>query len=226
VALRLDDLELSYARLDRAAARFAGLLGERGIAPGDRLGIMLPNVPYFAVCYYGVLRAGGIVVTLNVLLKRREVAFHLRDCGARLLFAWEGFAPEAQPGARDAEAECVLVAPGRFEQSLAAAEPRSGLVDGRPDDTAVILYTSGTTGTPKGAELTHRGLLRNCEIVRNALDLGPDAVTLGALPLFHAFGQACALNATILGGGTLTLIPRFDPGKVLEVIERDRVTVF
>jgi long-chain acyl-CoA synthetase len=226
VALKLDGLALSYAQLDEATTRLAGWLGRRGLAPGDRVGIMLPNLPHFAVCYYGVLRAGGVVVPVSVLLKRSEVAFQLRDSGARLLFASEGFAHEAEAGARDAGAECVSVAPGKFEQSLAAAGPRRDLVDGEPDDTAVILYTSGTTGTPKGAELTHRSLLRNCEIVREALDLGADAVTLGALPLFHSFGQTCALNATIAGGGTLTLIPRFDPGKALEVIQRDRVTLF
>ena len=90
----------------------------------------------------------------------------------------------------------------------------------------MILYTSGTTGTPKGAELTHTNLLRNCQAARNLFDLGPEAVTLGALPLFHSFGQTCAMNATIFGGGTLTLIPRFDPSKALEIIERDRVNVF
>ncbi len=93
-------------------------------------------------------------------------------------------------------------------------------------DTAVILYTSGTTGTPKGAELTHENLLRNVEVVTGLFALDDRAVMLGALPLFHSFGQTCALNATIAVGGLLTLLPRFDPGKALEIIERDRVTVF
>ena len=148
-----------------------------------------------------------------MLLKRREVAFHLRDSGAKLLFAWDGFAQEAQPGAQEAQAECILVAPGKFEQSLAAAEPRFEVVDAEPDGTAVILYTSGTTWMPKGAELTHRSLMRNCEIMRELFDLGPDAVTLAALPLFHSFGQTSALNAAIAGGGTLTLIPRLSQAR-------------
>src|SRR5262249_10553482 len=91
---------------------------------------------------------------------------------------------------------------------------------------AVILYTSGTTGTPKGAELTHSNLRRNTDVARGLFDLDDGAITLGALPLFHSFGQTCAMNATIAGGGTLTLIPRFDPEKALEIIQRDRVTVF
>jgi long-chain acyl-CoA synthetase len=90
----------------------------------------------------------------------------------------------------------------------------------------VILYTSGTTGTPKGAELTHANLVRNCSIAAGLFDMGSHSVTLGALPLFHSFGQTCSMNATISAGGTLTLIPRFDPGKALEIIQRDRVNVF
>src|SRR5450631_4793454 len=108
VALKLDDLEVTYALLDEASARLAGLLRSQGFSPGDRVGIMLPNVPYFAVCYYGVLRAGGIVVPMNVLLKHREVAFYLEDSGAKLLFAWHGFAQDAQGGADQAGTDCVL----------------------------------------------------------------------------------------------------------------------
>jgi long-chain acyl-CoA synthetase len=226
VALKLDDAELSYAQLDEASARVAGLLKEKGLAPGDRVGIMLPNVPSFAICYYGVLRAGGVVVPMNVLLKRREVAFYLGDSGARLLFAWESFAADAQTGAEDGGAECVLVTPGQFEQELAAAETLTGIAGSADEDTAVILYTSGTTGTPKGAELTHSNLLRNAQVAQNLFTLGAEAVTLGALPLFHSFGQTCSLNATVAGGGTLTLIPRFEPRKALEIIERDGVNIF
>jgi long-chain acyl-CoA synthetase len=187
---------------------------------------MLPNVPYFGVCYYGVLRAGGVVVPMNVLLKRREVAFYLGDSGAELMFAWEGFADDANAGAQEAGAECIVVKPGEFEKLLAGVEPRREVVDRAPDDTAVILYTSGTTGTPKGAELTHANLKTNCEITRDMFGIGGDVVTLGALPLFHSFGQTCGMNATLAAGGTLSLIPRFDPGKALEIIERDRVNLF
>ncbi|MGZ4328827.1 MAG: long-chain-fatty-acid--CoA ligase [Solirubrobacteraceae bacterium] len=226
VALRLDDMEVSYGLLDEGSVRLAAVLADRGLEPGDRVGIMLPNVPHFAVCYYGVLRAGGVVVPTNVLLKRREVAFYLGDSGAKLLFAWEGFADDANAGADEAGAECIVVKPGEFEEMLAGVEPRREVVDRDSDDTAVILYTSGTTGTPKGAELTHQNLTRNCEISRDMFGIGAEAVTLGALPLFHSFGQTCGLNATIAAGGTLTLIPRFDPGKALEIIQRDQVNVF
>jgi long-chain acyl-CoA synthetase len=100
------------------------------------------------------------------------------------------------------------------------------VVDRRVDDTAVILYTSGTTGTPKGAELTHGNLLVNVEVSVGLFDIDARTVTLGALPFFHAFGQTCALNATMAVGGTLTLLPRFDAGRALEIIARDGVTLF
>src|SRR5436305_6229652 len=167
VAIKLDDAELTYAALDGASAHVAGLLSEHGVSRGDRVGIMLPNVPYFPVCYYGLLRAGAIVVPMNVLLKRREVAFYLEDSGAKLLFAWHGFAEDAQAGADDAGAECVIVSPGEFENTVGAAKLRTEVVDTDDTDTAVILYTSGTTGTPKGAELTHGNLKRNAELPRS-----------------------------------------------------------
>jgi long-chain acyl-CoA synthetase len=226
-ALKLDDTTLSYAQLDGAAARVAGLLAQRGFQPGDRVGLMLPNVPYFPPIYYGILRAGGTVVPMNVLLKQREVAFYLEDSGAKLLFAWEGFGEEARPGAEAAGAELIEVAPGAFEQLLGGAEPRPEVVDVADDDTAVILYTSGTTGKPKGAELTHDNLRSNIATnVETLIAVTPEDVVLGALPLFHSFGQTCAMNACVAVGACLTLLPRFDPVKALEVIARDRVTLF
>jgi long-chain acyl-CoA synthetase len=226
VAIKLDDVELSYGALDGASAHIAGLLAARGFQAGDRVGIMLPNVPYFPVVYYGVLRAGGIVVPMNVLLKKREVAYYLSDSGARLLFAWHGCAEDAQAGTEQVDAECLLVEPGAFEQQVGAATPDPNVADTADDDTAVILYTSGTTGAPKGAELTHANLSLNAEGSHNLFGLGDAAITLGALPLFHSFGQTCGMNATIWGGATLTLMTRFDAARALEIIQRDRVNIF
>jgi long-chain acyl-CoA synthetase len=225
-ALRLDDAEVSYSTLDGASAHVAGLLKAKGVEPGDRVGVMLPNVPYFAVVYYGILRAGAIVVPMNVLLKGREVAFYCSDPESKVVFAWADFAEAADAGAEQAKTECILVKPGEFEDMVGAAPAETELVDRDEDDTAVILYTSGTTGKPKGAELTHANLRRNVEIAAGLFGLGDDAVTLGALPLFHSFGQTCGLNATIFSGGCLTLIPRFDPAKALEIVVRDKVNVF
>jgi long-chain acyl-CoA synthetase len=187
---------------------------------------MLPNVPYFAIAYYGVLRAGGVVVPMNVLLKERETSFYLSDPETTTVLAWHEFAPAAQTGAEAAGAECIVVTPGDFEEVIGAAEPLVEPIMREDADTAVILYTSGTTGTPKGAELTHANLRRDVATVVEMLQLRPDDVILGALPLFHAFGQTADLNATVAAGGCLTLISRFSPTKALEIVERDRVTVF
>src|SRR5215218_2298272 len=142
-AIKLDDVELTYAQLDGATAHVAGLLAQHGFQPGDRVGVMLPNVPYFPVVYFGILRAGGVVVPMNVLLKGREVAYYLEDSGAKLLFAWQGFMEEARPGAETAGCKLIEVAPGTFEQQVGAAEARTEIAEVADDDTAVILYTSG-----------------------------------------------------------------------------------
>src|SRR3954452_15478360 len=225
-ALKLDDAVVTYAQLDEGSARVAALLKEKGIQPGDRVGIMLPNVPYFGVVYYGILRAGGVVVPMNVLLKGREVAFYLSDSGAKVLFAWHDFAEAAETGAEEAGAEAIAVKPGEFEQLVMGAPRAEEDVERSGDDTAVILYTSGTTGTPKGAELTHTNLIENCTVTaRTLVEVSEGDGVLGALPLAHSFGQTCGLNAAVATGACLTLIPRFDPVKALEIITRDRFTV-
>src|SRR5947199_4304284 len=120
-AIRQEEAELTYDALERASALAAGLLKARGVEPGDRVGVMLPNVGYFPVCYYGALRAGAAIVPMNVLLKEREVAYYMADSGARVLFAWHDFADAAKAGA--GAAEVVVVEPGAFEPLLAANEP-------------------------------------------------------------------------------------------------------
>jgi long-chain acyl-CoA synthetase len=226
-AVRMDDLVLSYAELRAAAARATALLSSLGVAPGDRVGIMLPNVPAFPIAYYGALGAGAIVVPMNPLLKSREVAYYLGDSGAKVLFAWHAAAGEAAKGAAEAGARVIEVTDPLLAEPLAGVDPASASVDRADGDDAVILYTSGTTGRPKGAELTHANLARNAELTATTLlKSGSGDVVMGCLPLFHVFGLTCGLNATVMQGGTLTLLPRFDPGKALEIIERDKVTIF
>jgi len=225
-ALKFDHEVIAYETLGERAARVAGLLAERGVGPGDPVGIMLPNVPYFAPVYYGILRAGGVVVPMNVLLKQREVRFYLADSQAKLLFVWHEFADAARAGGAEAGTEVITVTPGEFDHLLAGAPPRLADAPREPSDTAVILYTSGTTGTPKGAELTHENLLENSRRgVTELIDQTEHDVSLGALPLFHSFGQTSCMNAAVRAGACVTLMPRFDPGNALEIIERDKVTI-
>ncbi|GHF53116.1 long-chain-fatty-acid--CoA ligase [Streptomyces griseosporeus] len=226
-ALRLGPLTLTYAELDRLSARAAALLRAEGLRDGDRVALMLPNVPEFVVLYYGILRAGGIVVPLNPLLKSRETEYHLRDCGAALLLEWHAAPGEGTEGATAAGVRRIAVEPEAFAALLAEHEPLPGAAEVAPDDIAVLLYTSGTTGRPKGAALTHAGLRHNTEVnVTEVQRLTPDDVIVGCLPLFHIFGQTCTMNVAVRSGASLTLVPRFDPQTVLDAIARDRATVF
>jgi long-chain acyl-CoA synthetase len=171
VAIRLDDFTLTHAELDDESARTAAYLKTQGIAPGDRVGLQCPNVPEFAIHYFGALRAGAVVVPMNPLLKAREIEHYLTDSGAKLVL--------------------------NQDTPYAEHEPDHAIEERDPADTAVLLYTSGTTGSPKGAQLTHANLIRNVATAVEIFDLDETSVTLGALPFFHAFGQTCALNATI-----------------------------
>jgi len=225
--LRMDDLVLSYRELREAAGRVTSLLSSLRIEPGDRVALMMPNVPAFPVIFYGAIGAGAVVVPMNPLLKSREVAFYLGDSGAKVIFAWHAASDEAAKGAESAGAEMIRVDEPDASSVLAGLEPAGRRAERAEDDDAVILYTSGTTGQPKGAELTHANLTRNAELTADTLlKAGPDDVVMGCLPLFHVFGLTCGLFATINNGACLTLLPRFDPAKALEIIGRDKVTIF
>jgi long-chain acyl-CoA synthetase len=190
---------------------------------------MVPNVPEFTIAYFGILYAGCTVVPLNVLLSAPEVAYHLQDSGAKLLIAHPLFQVPAAKGAGETGVPLILSeGPGEDSlASLAAGPPLHALHPSAAEDTAVILYTSGTTGKPKGAELTHSGLLVNCSVVVPKLAaVGPDDVALATLPLFHSFGQTCIQNATIAVGGSFTLLPRFGPKEAADIVRDHGVTLF
>ena len=148
---------------------------------------------------------------MNPLLKAREVKYYLEDSGASIVFAWQAMADEAAKAAETVGIECVLVDPDDFLDLLAQHEPDDEVVERDDDDTVVLLYTSGTTGQPKGAELTHANMTTNAAVSAETLvELAEDDVVMGCLPLFHCFGLTCGLNASVLAGACLTLIPRFD----------------
>ncbi|MEU1784826.1 long-chain fatty acid--CoA ligase [Streptomyces sparsogenes] len=227
VAIRQDDIVLTYAELNDSSSRVAALLRARGVQAGDRVALVMPNVTHFPIVYYGILRVGAVVVPMNPLLRAREIAYTLRDSGARIVLTSPLFEDEVATAAAEVGATCLVTDPTAFDALVRATEPMPAIVERADDDTAVILYTSGTTGTPKGAQLTHHNLMSNAATVAETLlHVGPDDVLFGGLPLFHAFGQTCALNTAVAAGATLTLLPRFDPAKALEIMYRDGVTVF
>lgn len=235
-AIIFQDNAISYAALDAAIEQAANGLVARGIGQGDRVGIMVPNLPQFVIAYYAVQRVGGTVVPINVLYKADEIAYVLNDSEAAALFVYEGF----YPGAAEALPNVPSVAQVFFVGTGAVPDgttPWSALVDGSaperppiaigPDDLATICYTSGTTGRSKGAMLTHRNFLANCEQcerVPRFKAVEEDRV-LVVLPLFHIYGMNVGMSATLRIGATIVLIPRFEAGPVLDQIQKHRCTL-
>jgi long-chain acyl-CoA synthetase len=233
-AVILGEARLSYAELDELADQVAANLTAAGLTPGDRVGLQLPNIPQFVIAYFAILKAGGVVVPMNVLLKAPEIAFQLEDSGARALITYGGILDESAKAAESAAVTPLYVvgATGApvtgtpFEALLSGGAPGPQLAARSPADPAVIIYTSGTTGTPKGAVLSHISLYMNADIPGRLFEFSADDTVLVALPLFHVFGLSSVMNTCVLMGGTMSLVPRFEPRAVLEVMQRDRVTVF
>ncbi|WP_426565948.1 long-chain-fatty-acid--CoA ligase [Angustibacter sp. McL0619] len=228
IALRLNEQTISYQQLAEASERVAGLLVANGVTPGDRVAVMLPNVPEFALVYYGVLRVGAVVVPMNPLLKAREIAYYLSDSQARVVFASPAAADEVVKALpEDVGTSTIVVEPDSFAKLLSDQDRVDTVVDRAAEDTAVVLYTSGTTGQPKGAELTHANLVSNAEVTQSDLvQLTGDDLVFGGLPLFHSFGQTCTLNVSMAAGATLLLLPRFNAAAAAELSATYGVTVF
>jgi long-chain acyl-CoA synthetase len=234
-AIIFQDNEISYAALDVAIERAANGLAARGIGHGDRIGILLPNLPQFVIAYYAIQRVGGVVVPINVLYKAEEIAYVLNDSEATVLVVYEGF----YPGAAEALSNVPSVAQVFFVGTSNAPDgttPWSALTDGpaperapveiSPNDLATICYTSGTTGRAKGAMLTHRNFLANCEQCDRLprCTAQEDDRALVVLPLFHIYGMNVCMTAMLRVGATMVLLPRFEAMQVLEQMQKHRCT--
>lgn len=245
-AVVLGETRLSYAEVDSFANMVANLLVSRGVQPGDKVALTCPNLPYFTVVYFGILKAGATVVPLNVLLKGREVAYHLGDSDAKAYFCFQG-TPELPMGeagyagfqeADGCEHFFVITAGLGDASPIEGTETMAQAMGGQPatfdtvatdeDDTAVILYTSGTTGQPKGAELRHRNMRDNA--TSGAALFGADPAKpdtyLCVLPLFHSFGQTVCQNGAFAYGGTVVLQPRFEAHDALKLMLKEKITFF
>jgi long-chain acyl-CoA synthetase len=231
VAVVLGDERIGYADLWEQTRQYAAVLAEEGIGPGDRVAVLIPNVPDFPRVYYAVLSLGAVVVPVHALLVAREISYTLTDSGAKLLVCAAPLLGQGAPGAESAGVPLLSVMGGdgsvRLDDRATSATPVDSYVNTEPEDPAVILYTSGTTGSPKGAVLTHLNITLNSIISANSvIELTRDDVILGCLPLFHAFGQTCAMNAGFYAGATLVLLPRFDGAAALDLIVGQQVNVF
>lgn len=237
-AVILDDYRLSYADLNRLVKKVACILADKGVRKGDKVAMLMPNVPFFPVVYYGILSAGATVVPINVLLKAHEIQYCLEDADATVFFAWHGLLQESVKAYNAAEtchhfivvdlpgATCEPPVGESLHALMAQAAPDFPLVETMPDDGAVILHTSGTTGLPKGAELTHFNMFFNAHHVKGEiLRLTPEDIALAVLPLFHSFGQTCIMNACLMGGAAISMLPQFDTDKLMRTIMRDRITI-
>jgi long-chain acyl-CoA synthetase len=232
----VNDLTFSYAQVDEISGRLATSLLGLGLERGDKVAVQLPNLPQFLFTYFGILKAGLVMVPLNPLLRAPEVAYHLEDSEAKVLVTFELFADEAVKGASQVDGVVVYVVnlPGNDQRpegtkhydELYFADDTREIAATDADDTAVLLYTSGTTGKPKGAELTHFNLYMNCTVAGELFGFQDDDIGVAVLPLFHVFGLSSVLNTSVRYGGTIVLVPRFELEPVVEAIEKHRCTIF
>jgi len=235
LAYRAAGVTATYRELDEQSGSFAAGLARAGLAPGQVVAIQLPNVPQFLTTYFGALKAGLTVLPMNPLLKAPEIEHQLTDSGASIMIGLAGLHAEAAKACELANLPLYLVGepppgvPARPVGDLMAAgplaEPGGEIWPGNADDTAVLIYTSGTTGKPKGAELTHFLLYMNCTVSGQLFGARPDDVTLAVLPFFHVFGLSSVINVSVRYGGCLSIVPRFEPGAVIDAIETDKCTV-
>ncbi|EME21962.1 AMP-binding protein [Rhodococcus triatomae] len=221
IAIRTADDNWTYATLRDRCLRYAGALRSAGVGAGDRVLLVAPSVPEFAVAYMGIAAVGAVVVPVNTMSTATEIEYHLTDSGASLAIGWHGL----EPAVRDA---CVTVGVARWSLDAGApsdADPIPDVVDRASSDTAAILYTSGTTGRPKGAQLTVGNLLAAGEIGSAVSGGTANDRTGTGLPLFHVFGQASVMMASFTGGGSLSLLSRFTPDGMIEMMRRDDLTI-
>jgi long-chain acyl-CoA synthetase len=232
-AIVMGDLRLTYAQLWAHARQYARVLADHGVGPGDRVALLLPNTPHFPLTYYGALTLGAVVVPVHALLKADEIAYVLKDSGAKVLVCAAPLLGAGAAGAQQAGVTVLSVLDGgdpsltRIDQLALTAQPVPAIEPREPSDTAVILYTSGTTGTPKGALITHLNILMNVDVsVIDSFEINEQDVVLGCLPLFHTFGQTCCLNVGFRAGAAIVLMPRFDGEGALDLLEREGCTIF
>ncbi len=238
------DTTLNYAQINGAANQVANGLKSSGIKPGDKVALSCLNIPYFPIVYYGILKAGGVVVPLSVLLKEDEIAYHLNDSDAKAYFCfigtedlpmgkmgWAGF-----QNASNCQNFYMMMPKAEMPSPIDGSSSLGSLMEGQSpvfssiataaNDTAVIIYTSGTTGRPKGAELTHSNLMLNAVLSKDLLEIQHNDIQLIVLPLFHIFAMTVLMNAGVYIGNSNILLPRFDAEAVFGLMQKHSITVF
>ncbi|MFD7007043.1 AMP-binding protein [Rhodococcus jostii] len=221
IALRTATAPWTYAGLRDASLRYAGALCHAGVGAGDRILLAAPSVPEFVLAYMGIQALGAVAVTVNTMCTTEEIEYYLTDSGARLAIGWHGLGPAVAKAAAEVGVPFWHLKSG----APTDAAPIDGVVARASDDTAAILYTSGTTGRPKGAQLTVGNLLSAGEIAATICRSTAADRTCTGLPLFHVFGQASVMMASFTGGGSLSLLSPFTPDSMLDMLRRDDLTI-
>jgi len=231
IALVFNEHKIEYGRCQEAINRLAQGLKELGIEKGDRVAIMLPNVPHFCISYYAILRLGAVAVPVNIMFPQQEIRYILRDSGAKAIIAWYGFAPEVMPAVEDSICKEILFLGNKVPKGtraltmlMAKSRPISNAPEVSEGDLAVINYTAGISDEALGAELTHSALTANASTCREMFRISSGERIISVLPLFHPLGQTLVMNASFLAGATVVLVPRFEPEQVLKTIEENNVT--
>lgn len=243
-AFSYGDSSLSYAQINAAANQLANGLQSIGIQPGDKIALSCFNLPYFPIIFYGILKAGAVVVPLSVLLKQDEIAYHLKDSDAKAYFCFVGTSdlPMGQMGyegfsnAPDCDHFFMITPKPTDPSPIEATKSLGSLMANQsvhfeskrtsPDDTAVIIYTSGTTGRPKGAELTHSNLMLNTILCADLFKNDHTDNVLIVLPLFHIFAMVCMMSTGVYRSCHMVLLPRFDARDVFALMQKHRITIF
>ncbi|MGZ5396930.1 MAG: long-chain-fatty-acid--CoA ligase [Mycobacterium sp.] len=229
-AIVFEGASIDYATLDAHAARLARSLARAGIRPGDRVALYLPNIPAFPLAYLAVQRVGGVAVSLNPTLTTEEVQYILNDSGARVVFT-VGDLVRNVPRDRCPALAHVVACEGEADGAVPLGDWTTGtstsgpLVPRKASDPAAILYTSGTTGQPKGATLTVGNVVSNGRVTVQTIKFVREDKVVTFLPLFHVFAQNVMMNAAFEAGATVILFRRVEPRVILRTIQGERATL-
>ena len=244
LAIISEEKKISYKELNLLSNRVANLILDLGINPGDSIALQCPNISFFPIIYYGILKMGGVIVPMSILLKKKEISFILNNSKAKLLFFYQGdqtlnIVKEALAGVKESPEiiQSILIENQEFKSFsnplvknlnslIKDASSEFEYIPTNAEETAVVIYTSGTTGKPKGVKLTHSNLAWNSSITVDLFDFKGDDIALTVLPLFHIFGQNCIMNAAVFAGISNVLLKRFDSNEVIQCIQKHSVTIF
>ena len=244
LAIISEEKKISYKELNLLSNKVANLILDLGINPGDSIALQCPNISFFPIIYYGILKMGGVIVPMSILLKKKEISFILNNSKAKLLFFYQGdqtlnIVKEALAGVKESPEiiQSILIENQELKSFsnplvknlnslIKDASSEFEYIPTNAEETAVVIYTSGTTGKPKGAKLTHSNLAWNSSITVDLFDFKGDDIALTVLPLFHIFGQNCIMNAAVFAGISNVLLKRFDSNEVIQCIQKHSVTIF